>query len=183
MGKLATRYAKSLMDYTLEKGLLEKVYQDMKLVASVCEASHDLHVLLKSPIVDSHKKYSILNAIFGGKIETVSLDFIKIITFSGRESYLESIAHAYQEQYKKYKKIITATVTTANGLDEELRKEVYTILKKNSGAEIELVEKINPNLIGGFILRVGDLQDDSSISKKLKSLYRTFNENPYIKEA
>ena len=182
MGKLATRYAKSLLDFTLEKGLVEKVYADMKLVSSTCKENHELHVLLKSPIVDTHKKFSILSAIFSGKIESASLDFMKIVTYSGREMHLEAIAEAYQEQYKKHKKIITAVVTTANGLDEELRAKVQDVLKKSSGAEIELIEKQNPDLIGGFILRVGDKQDDSSIAKKLKSLYRTFNENPYVKE-
>jgi len=181
MSKLSARYAKSLLELSIEKGSLEKVYADMKLILSTCRENHELQVLLKSPIVNSDKKQEVLKAIFGNKTEILTLTFINILTEKRREMYLEEIAEAFTEQYKNQKNILTAIVTTAQGLDEELRKQVLQVIKKSADSEVELVEKTDKTLIGGFIIRIGDKQEDTSISRKLKTLYRTFNENPFIK--
>jgi len=182
MGKLSSRYAKSLLELSIEKGLLEKVYADMKLILNTCRENHELRTLLKSPIVKTDKKHEILEAIFGKKTESISFQFMQIIATKRREEYLEEIAESFIEQYKEHKHILTAVVTTAQGLDEELKKQVLELVKKSYNSEVELVEKVDKDLIGGFIIRVGDKQEDTSISRKLKLLYRTFNENPYIKE-
>ncbi len=182
MTKVASRYAKSLLDLSIEKGSTEKIFADMKLVFTACKESHDLLVLLNSPIVKSDKKLAIFKEVFGSKIEKLTLDFLTIVIHKRREMYIMETAEAFIEQYKKYKNIITAVVTTAFGLDDELRKKVIEVVKNGANSEIELIEKVDKNLIGGFIIRVGDKQDDTSIARKLKSLYRTFNENPYIKE-
>lgn len=182
MSKVAARYAKSLLDLSIEKGSVEKVYADMKLVLGTCRESHDLRVLLNSPIIKSDKKLAVFKEIFSSKIEKLTLDFLTIIIHKRREMYIVETSEAFVDQYKKYKNILTAIVTTAFGLDDELRKKVLEVVKKSANSEIELIEKVDKNLIGGFIIRVGDKQDDTSIARKLKSLYRTFNENPYIKE-
>lgn len=180
--RLAVRYAKSLMDLALEKGTLEKVYADMKLVNKTVSQNRELKVMLQSPIVKTDKKGEILVAIFGGKISEISLMFFKLMAAKKRESYIEAISREFIEQYKTHKRIITAVITTAQGLDEELRSKVIKLVKDSMKGEVELVEKVDSSIIGGFILRIGDKQDNTSISRKLKLLTRTFSENPYIKE-
>ncbi len=181
MSTLSHRYAKSLLELSIEKGSLEKVYADMKLILKTCRENHELQVLLKSPIVNSDKKQEVLKALFGNNTEALTLTFINILTVKRREMYLEEVAEAFTEQYKNHKNILTAIVTTAQGLDEELRKQVLEVIRKSADSEVELVEKTDKTLIGGFIIRIGDKQEDTSISRKLKTLYRTFNENPFIK--
>ena len=73
-------------------------------------------------------------------------------------------------------------VTSASGLDEDLRKKVLQVVQGSGHSEIELVEKINEKLIGGFTLQVGDKRVDASIAKQIRKLSQSFNENPYIKE-
>jgi F-type H+-transporting ATPase subunit delta len=180
--RLAVRYAKSLLDLALEKGELEKVYADMKLVYSTIKENRDLRVMLESPIVKTDKKGEILIAIFGGKISEMSLAFFKLMAAKNRESKIEAISKEFIEQYKTHKRIITAVITTAQGLDEDLRNKVITLVKDSMKGEVELVEKVDASIIGGFILRIGDKQDNTSISRKLKLLTRTFSENPYIKD-
>ena len=77
---------------------------------------------------------------------------------------------------------MTAVITTASGLDEDLRKKVLDLVRKSADSEIELIEKTNDKLIGGFTLQVGDKRVDASIAKQIKKLALSFNENPYIKE-
>ncbi len=105
-----------------------------------------------------------------------------LLAVKKRESYVPEIAEAFYELYKVHKNILTAVVTTANGLDDELRKKVYEVIKKGNNSEVELIEKIDKNVIGGFIIRVGDKQDDTTIRTKINKLNRIFKENPYIKE-
>ncbi len=171
-----------MLGLALELGILEKAYADMKLILTVCEQNPDFRLMLKSPIIKSDKKEKILKELFGSKIDKVTLSFLEIIARKRRETYLDIIAESFVEQYKKHKKILTAVVTTAMGLDQELREKVLKVVKESQKAEVELHEKVNAELIGGFILRVGDKQDDTSIRTKLMKLKRTFKENPYIKE-
>jgi len=180
--KVASRYAKSLLGLALETGVLEKVYADMKLISTTCKANPELSLMLRSPIIKSDKKEVILKEIFAGKVDKLTMSFIDIITRKRREMYLEVIAAAFIEQYKANKKILTAIVTTAAGLDDELRAKVLAAVKNSLNSEVELHEKVNADLIGGFIIRVGDRQDDTSIRTKLLKLNTVFKENPYIKE-
>src|SRR6187200_1447433 len=126
--KVARRYAKSLLDLARERGEIEAVNNDMKLLAQVCSSNHDLRLLLSSPIISSDKKHAILKRVFSGKISAMSMSFFDIISRKGRESYMEGIALEYTRLYKEYKGIQTAIVTSAVGLDDKLRSEVYKMV-------------------------------------------------------
>lgn len=180
--RVAARYAKSLLRLALERGELESAYADMQLVASTCKQSKELSVFLKSPIIKTDKKLSVLNALFGGKTTRLTSEFISIITHKRREIYLENIAEDFVAQYREHKKILTAVITSAVGLDDTLRGKVLDVIKSTTKSEVELVEKTDKNLIGGFVLRIGDKQVDASIARKLKQLTMSFSENPFIKE-
>jgi F-type H+-transporting ATPase subunit delta len=178
----STRYAKALLDLAGEQNAVDKVSADMKLIAEVCKQNHDLSVMLKSPVVKTDKKQAVLKQIFSGKISQVTELFMMLLATKRRESLLETIANEFNEQYKVKKKILTAIITTASGLDESLRKKVLEIVKKSADSEVELIEKTNEKLIGGFTLQVGDTRVDASIAKQIRKLAMSFNENPYIKE-
>ena len=180
--RVSIRYAKSLIDLSLEKGILEKTYADMQLVLNVCKSNPDFSLMLRSPIIKTDKKLSILKEIFKGKLTPIAETFIEIIARKKREYYLETIAEEFLNQYKQHKKILTAVITTAVGLDDTLRKKVLEILKNNVQSEVELVENVKKELIGGFVLRIADKQVDASIARKIQELTKSFSENPYIKE-
>ncbi len=180
--RVASRYAKSFIDLTIEQGVFEEACNDMKTIVGVCESNHDFVIFLKSPIIKTDKKLAVLSEIFKGKLSKVTDAYITLITNKKREIYLAEIAAEFINQYKEKKKILTAIVTTANGIDDATRKKVMEIVKGATTSEVVLQEKIDKNIIGGFIIRVGDKQVDASIAKKINSLKRTFKENPFIKE-
>ena len=180
--RAAVRYAKALKELALEQGVLEKVYEDMKLIDSVCKDNPSFAVVLDSPIIKTDKKQAILIEIFREKVCKLSELFIHTLAGKRRESYIEAIAIEFIKQYKEHKKILTAVVTTASGLDEDLRKKVMAVIKDGGQSEVELIEKTNDKLIGGFTLQVGDKRIDASIAKQLRKLAMSFSENPYIKE-
>lgn len=180
--KVAKRYAKSLIDLSRETGVIDAVGTDMKLFVAVCEQNRDLLLLLSNPIIHGDKKLSILRKVFEGKMNKLSLAFFEIITRKGREAYLEGIAKEFVNQFKRFKGIQTAVITSAVGLDDTLRSEVYRIVKNSVKSEIELIEKVDKNLIGGFVLRMGDRQYDASIASDLRRLTKEFASNSYVRK-
>jgi len=180
--KVAHRYAKSLLGIAKENNLLEELYKDMHLVNDVCSQNRDLELLLKSPIVKTDKKRAILNEIFDKNISEISRTFIHIILTKKREGILSDIATAFIDVYKTEKHIKTAQITTAIPLSKSQKEHIVSLVKKVGDSEVELNETINPEIIGGMIIRVGDKQIDESIKRKLKNLEMEFDENPYVRE-
>jgi len=171
---VATRYAKSLLQLANEKGQLETVFSDMQLVAKVCHENKEFISFLKSPIIKTDKKVAVIKEIFAGKVSDVTSNFLVVLTHKRRELYMEQIADAFVEEYKKHKNILTAIITSASGIDSTVKAKVLELVKQNTNGEVELVEKIDKDLIGGFVLRIGDRQVDASISRKLNDLRKAF---------
>ena len=180
--KVASRYAKAILGLAIEQGIIDAVNNDMELIAATCDGSKDLTLLLNKPIVTVDKKIKILTEIFGKKINKLTLEFITIITKKRREPNLEAIAREFIALYKEHKGIETVVITSAVGLDDKLRKEVLALVQKDTKSEIELVEKVDKSLIGGFIIRKGDKEFDASILKNLQKITREFKSNSYIKK-
>jgi F-type H+-transporting ATPase subunit delta len=101
----------------------------------------------------------------------------------GREALIPQVAVAFNELYKQHKGIVIAEVTSAVPLDDTARKRVMELANaKHPGKSIELLEKVDPSLIGGVTIRIGDEQYDGSVSRRLSDLRREFSKNPYIPE-
>ena len=108
--------------------------------------------------------------------------FLNLISSKKRESLVQSIADSFINQYKELNNIITAEVTSAISLDKKQINNIVSLYNQKEESSFEIIEKVDPEIIGGFILRVGDRQIDTSISKEIRELKKAFNENPYIAE-
>lgn len=181
--RAASRYVKSLLDLAVEKNVLEEVHRDMLLFSEVAATSRPFTLLLQNPVIKHDKKLEILKRIFKGKVHSLTMAFFEIITRKNREPILLSVAQEFHNAYNTYKGIGKATVTTAIPLDPPVRAEFESLAKQYSDRkQIELIEKVDPELIGGFVLNVGDRQVDASIRSKIRTLQVKFSQNPYIKE-
>lgn len=171
---VASTYAKSLLNLAVESNQLEAVRNDMKLVAKICAQNRDFVNLLNSPIVRTDKKQQIFKALFEGKVSSITSKFINLIANKRREGYITDIATAFDEQYKAFLNITSATVQTAVALDDTLKNEILNIVKKTTSGSVELIQKIDPTLIGGFVLTINDKQIDQSVKRKLNDLRKNF---------
>src|ERR1700726_3133695 len=127
--RLATRYAKSILDLAIEKGQLDAVYKDMVFLRTICRSNPDLVNLLQSPIIKSDKKRHILEAITTGRISPLTTAFNALMMSKGREAYLPETAAAFETQYKEYKGIQTVKLTTAVPVSEDLKKAILNKVK------------------------------------------------------
>jgi len=179
--RLAARYAKSLIDLAQEKGQLEKVYADMLWLQQVCKSNRDFVNLLRSPIIKADKKGKILNAIFAGKISPLTSAFMTLLLNKEREGNLPEIATAFVEQYKQHKGISTAKLTTAVPVSEDVRQAILQKLKTERHLQqVELDTQVDPALIGGFVLEIGDERMDSSVAFELNNIRKQFQNNDFI---
>jgi F-type H+-transporting ATPase subunit delta len=167
---VAIRYAKSLIDLAQEQNVVKNVYDDMVLFKNTADENRGLMLALKSPVVRHEKKLGLLSGIFKDKVHPVSYSIFNIITKKNREAIMFSIADEYIKLYDERKGIVKAQVTTATALNDDLRKTFTKIVTDATGKTVELQEKIDEKLIGGYILRVGDRQIDDSIRKQLNDL-------------
>jgi F-type H+-transporting ATPase subunit delta len=178
--RVAHRYAKSIMELSLEKDILEEVHADFVKLSTMVKGNRDLALMLNNPIISSEKKLKVLNALYATGAQSMTLTFFEIVSRKGRESVLVDVAKEFENQYNIHKSIQVAELTTTYAIDEKLRKQFVELVKEVSGLEtVQLVEKINPDLIGGYILKVNDRQLDESLSSKLRILKAEFSENHY----
>jgi F-type H+-transporting ATPase subunit delta len=177
---VASRYAKSVLTLAKEQNVVDFLVHDMALFAKVCEENHALVSTLKSPIIKHDKKLTILKKLFEGKVNPITLSLFEIISRKNREEYLPGIAKEFGVQYREMKSILSGTVTTSFPINDDLRNQFKAIVTKAYGKEVELAEKVDKEIIGGFILKVGDRQIDDSIKSKLQKLKNKFKDNSYV---
>ncbi|MBK8517947.1 MAG: ATP synthase F1 subunit delta [Saprospiraceae bacterium] len=182
VSRISSRYAKSLMDLALERNELEAVKKDITFFNEAVK-NRDLYLLLKSPIIKADKKVSIFKIIFGGKVGKTTMAFFDIIIRKGRETYLREIAVDFMRQYRDFNSISSVIISTASPLSESSLNEIKSKLLSSSITldKVEITEKVDPALIGGFVIEVGDRLYDASISHKLDELRKEFIENQFVK--
>ncbi len=179
--RLAGRYAKSLLDLSIEQNNLEAVYADMKLLAQLFKGNPDFVVMLRSPIIASDKKQSVIESITADKVSKITTLFIRLLVAKARESNLPEIAKAFIEQYNKMNNIYQVRFTSATPVSDDLKNEIVNKIKADKALEtIELETAIDESLIGGFKLQLGDQLVDASISRDLSDIKRQFLNNDYI---
>jgi len=172
--RAAIRYAKAILSFALEQNKEVEVNDDMLLIASTINENEDLQMLLNSPVIKSDLKKSTLKEVFSSKISSLSVGLIDLLIDNKRLSIISEVAKKYTILYDKLKGIEVAKVTTAVPLTKELNEQVLKKVKEITGKEATIENNVNPDIIGGFILRIGDVQYDASISNKLQVLRRQF---------
>jgi len=172
--KVASRYAKSLIDLAQEQGNLETVKQDMEQFVATLRANSELQAVLKNPIMKQDKKRNILDALFGGKIHPSIVAFFHIMVRKGRAGILYATAREFIREYNEVKGIVHATVVSAIELSAKNLDGLQKAIAGEIKAEVILRNTVDPTLIGGFVVNVGDKQIDASINGKLNKLKRHF---------
>ena len=171
--RAALRYAKATLDYAVEKKAADKVEEDMRTIASVISESTELQNVLSSPVVNSKLKKDSLDAIFKGS-NKITLGLIDTLTTNKRIEMLQEVAYKYIILFEKMKGEDVAYVTSAVPLTADLEKKILAQVTKMTGNKVTIENKVDESIVGGFILRVGDLQYDASVANKLNGLKREF---------
>jgi F-type H+-transporting ATPase subunit delta len=180
--RLANRYAKSVLDLGSERGSVQSILADVRRIQNDINENRDLELLLKSPIIHADKKLSILKSIYSDGMDPVIMELIEILVRKRREAYLQDILAAFIKLYNDQQNIRQVKITTAVPISDDLKEQIANTMRAGEDAQIELEVEVDPELIGGYIVRYDDKQYDASVIRNLQSLRAEFDRNTYVKK-
>ena len=169
--KVSYRYARGLFQLAKDQNLLEDFLSDCQLILNH-EQNKEFSDLVMNPTLSKEKKQKIFMEVFNGQVSIKFLDFFKLLIAKGRETHLFSITKTYIMLYNKVKSIIVTEVVSATPLENNVLKMIKE--KFASLGDIEITQTIDKNIVGGIIVKVGDLQYDLSIRNQINSVKRAF---------
>jgi len=180
--RIATRYAKSLMELAQEQGKLTQVSADMVSLATAVQ-HRELFLMLKSPIIYGDKKIAVLDVLFKSRFDSLTMAYLELLVNKGREVYIPEITAEFADQHKILQKITSVTVTTAAEMSDAVLSQLKKKLLESGVTDenLEVVTKVDPKLIGGFLLEFDNKRYDASIAHKLEELKSAFSKNLYVK--
>ena len=167
--KSAIRYAKALLELSIENSNLKEVSYDMKRIVESSNETKDFRVFLNSPVIKSDKKIEILKVLFVG-FEKLTSSFIDLITKNKREYLLVEISEAYLYLLKKHQQIVPVSIKSARKLEKETLDQILNKMKSHVEGDFEVTEEVDESLIGGFIVRMDDKQIDASVLTQLNRM-------------
>ncbi len=171
--RAAHRYAKALLDFARDNHQEQAVQEDMESIIKTLKDSDELASVLQNPTLKSSKKHDILTAVFGNSVSKVSLRLFDLLAENNRMEILHQVADSYRKLYNRMKGIVEATVITAVPLRDDLKEKIMKKAGQIAGGKtIRLTNQTDPSLIGGYILRIGDIQINADIAGKLTELKR-----------
>jgi len=174
---ITVRYAKAFFGLAKEKNILGTLKTDIELVNLVCANSADFIFLLESPVVKTSKKISVIKSVFADKINKFSVQFLLLIIKNRRETFIPGICRNFLALTKKDQNIRSAKLTTATEISSASIEKITKLLSQELHATIELSNHVNPDILGGIILRVEDNQFDASVASQLKRIKQTLLES------
>ena len=169
--KAAIRYAKAILDLSNSKGISESVNNDMKLIASTINGNLELNTFIQNPTIKVEVKESALLEVFA-TVDNVTKGLLHLLFENKRFEILEAIAIKYSELFDVMNNIEVAKVTTAIAMDAALEAKVLAKIATLSDKKITIENIVDPAIIGGFILRIGDQQYNASVANRLQVLKR-----------
>lgn len=178
VNQVASRYAKSLLDLAGSINKSDTILRDMRYILQLTK-NREIYLLLKSPIIYPTRKFSALKKILGESIDPVTLRFVELTINKGRESILPEISAEFETQYNKAHNILVVQVSSAVELDDATLKTITDKVTSfvGAGMKIEVKTKVDPTLVGGFVIEYGDMLFDSSVTSQLTKLKNSFSKN------
>lgn len=173
--KISVRYAKALFLTAKDAGILVEVSKDMTLFEASLETER-FRDILESPVIKTSQKIQLVKNVFEKSIQTLSMDFLILVLRNKRETYMPGIIRYYSRLFKEEQGVKSAELIVPSRISDQHRKKFMELLKKVYSSEIDMKDKIDPDLIGGFILKVEDEQFDASVSTSLSRIKKNLLE-------
>lgn len=177
LGTISSRYTRALFSLAKERGEETRVYQDMKMLADSFLLEPELKGALSNPLVTSDEKRKLLIAAGGIDVSVLYEKFIRLILSHKREIMLPFIAYIYIHMYRKDKKITRVQFSSAVPVSDEVKQHLQDKLEKETESTVEFTGYVRPELIGGFLLRIGNYRIDASYATQLKDIRGRLLEN------
>ena len=177
--RASLRYAKATLAFAEEANSSQKVYDDMQVLSSLMKENEELSSVIENPMLAAEKKKVILNKLLPD-VSVQTQELFSLLANNNRMELLGGTCEQYIELFAAHKGEVKAIVTSAIALTPELKQQILIEAKKLSDKKAILENKIDPSIIGGYILKIGDMQHDASVSNQLNSIKTTLTKTNSI---
>ena len=167
---LARRYAQALFLSSQEKDLLDQVEVELKMVVGTIEGSSELAQIVGRDLIPPEEKKKIVEKLFSGKISSQTMNFMKLVFNKRREKHLQEMLVEYVVLADTARNMLEAEVKTAAELSPQQQEAVKRGLSAFSGKEVRLKIEVDPSLLGGLMIKIGDKVYDGSARRQLQSM-------------
>lgn len=174
IGIIPMRYAKALLAFAQDKGVEEKVFEEMAILAQSFAEHSSLKTVLDNPVLKSKDKHKLICTAAGTQVSDVFARFIELVLHHKREQHLQSIALMYQDLYRKIKHISIGSLVTATPLGAETEEQMRRMLMKDKKGTLEFKTSVDPEILGGFIFGIDTYRLDASVATQLKRVKTQF---------
>ena len=169
---LARRYTKALFDVAVELNQVDTVNAELQALAkakALGEAAH-LGEVLQHPAVSGDQKRALLRQVLGGRVSDLTVNFLVLLAQEGLSNPMEHVADEMQHLVDELHGVVQVRVTSALPLEDDERQRLRERLEEATGQQVRLIETVDPSLLGGLVLRIGDVRIDGSVKKRLERL-------------
>jgi F-type H+-transporting ATPase subunit delta len=173
---VAKRYAVALFNAAVKQDIAEQVNDDLSSFVTLLRANRDLVGFLKSPEVLTEAKKELVVDVFGDRTAGLFVKFILLLIDKKRLKHILSITDAYEQLYEQLQGIVEARIITAVPLEADLEQQTVERLEEATNKTIRVLKTVDPDIIGGMIIIVGDNIIDGSIRYKLEQMRRSLGE-------
>ena len=167
---VSKRYASALFEIAFEEQAYEKVKDELNFISDCFKSEPQLYQLLKSPLITADEKKDIISNIFQDKVSAEVFNFMRIIIDKGREEYIESIIKEYRLLADAVKNKVEAVAITAIPMDKQDLLKLQVNLSMSSGKNIQLQNQVDPTIIGGVLVKIGDKVIDGTVKSRLANM-------------
>ncbi len=174
MAKLVSKvYGDALYEEAMEKNVLSDWFDEVQALEVIFRENSDLVQFLNHPQIIKEEKIKVMENVFSGKISDGLMGFLVIVIEKGRQNDILPICDYFIERVKEYKKIGIVKVTSAVSLSDEQKARIEKrVLETTAYVSLETSYTVDPSLLGGLVIRIGDRVVDSSVKTHLEELKR-----------
>lgn len=173
---VAKVYSQAILELAVEAGSSEEVLAELEALLGQAEADADLARFFENPLLETAARRESLETMFRGRLSDLTVDALQVINQKGRLSLLPAIIATYREALRERQGLVEVEVTSAVPLSEELRRRLEGAIDRHTGKKSILVETVDPDIVGGLVVRVGDDKIDTSVARELDKLSSALSE-------
>ena len=177
--RINTNYARALLILASERGVADRVADDMRTVRAVCADNHELVVVFANPTVPQDKKAAVVRALFGEHVAEETMAFMLFVVRKNRSVNLRGISDAYLSQWREMRGIMYTDLVTHQPIDDTARRMVTQMVAEHTGKTVELHDRTDSHMLGGFKLEFDHNMYDARIRTKIRKLRIEFAKNDY----
>lgn len=170
---IANKYSQAIFDIACEQNALDEIGNELKSIQNMLHGTPELRMFVSHPLIPAEAKKETLEKLFAGSVQPIVLQFVYVMVDRHRESLLDEAITGFIRLSREKQHIEVAKVRVVQPLSPSEETNLVRNLEKLTGEKIEPVYIIDPSIIGGMVIQIGDRLIDGSLARQLKNMEAT----------